>query len=89
MKVAKWSDGRPKVWFEIYVNQMEKDSAQTLQAAVRKALHGHCAAFEPSAISIYEVHSMGGWNTTKEDKVVKVFKVVKGKAVRRNFVKGW
>ena len=81
-----WPDGRPKVWFELYVEKTDVDSALTLTACVTASKK---RTLDEGAFSIYEVHSMGGWKSEKEDKITKVFKVLGGKAVQRHFKKGW
>lgn len=83
----KWADGRPKVWFELYCHKQDLDSSATLAGCLKVALAFKSQPKE--SLSIYEVHSMGGWNTNKQDKITKVYKVVGKKAVQRPFVKGW
>ena len=78
MGKARWSDGRPKVWFEIYHQHGDVHATATLNAAVRAAKgylkHGlyfvKKGKVNPLDLLIYEVHSRGGWQTLKEDKVL-------------------
>ncbi len=68
-----WPDGRAKVWFEVYNQERDICAAGTLLGAVRfakRSLKQHPRdGVHPVDVLIYEVHSRGGWNSPKEDKV--------------------
>jgi hypothetical protein len=93
--ITKWPDGRAKVWFEAYFEKSFFGEASTLARCVKivkdvqQGKGRGISVFKHMEPAIYEVHSLGGWDTMKEDKAVKVWSVINGVPKKRQFKKGW